>query len=292
MDHGDGVDEIELRHEFQTLLGDSQEEPLLSELYHENSKQVRCDIGLYRRVDHFNTSDLGFRLLQRAAKRYACAHRVPLPGPVPPDTVTLAQAIRERRTTRLFGGAPVDLAQVSTLCKYGNGALEEPTSDRVTRRAIPSGGALFPTELYVLPLSVTGLPSGAYHYDVYGHELLRFHDGPAEPVLAGAGYLDGALVTASIVFAISACFERQSVKYGERAYRFTLLECGHLAQNLLLVGGALGLGTLPVGGFLDDDLNAYLGLDGRRESVLYLVIMGSLRPGTRDRSTAPAVTAG
>ncbi|MDQ4131332.1 MAG: nitroreductase family protein, partial [Actinomycetota bacterium] len=69
------------------------------------------------------------------------------------------------------------------------------------------------------------------------------------------------------------------VKYGERAYRFTLLECGHLAQNLLLVGGALGLGTLPVGGFLDDDLNTYLGLDGRRESVLYLVLMGSLRPG-------------
>lgn len=272
------IDEIELRHEFQTLLGDPGREPLLSELYHENSKQVRSDVGLYRRVEYFNQSYTGFLLVERAAKQYACAHRVLLPAADPPESMSLAASIRRRVTTRLFGGGPVALQLVATLLKYANGVLDHTRGDRLARRAIPSGGGLYPTELYVLPLDVPELGPGAYHYDVNAHQLMRFHDRPAEPALGGAGYLGGAIGTASVAFAISACFERQSVKYRERAYRFTLMEAGHLSQNLLLMGAALGLGTMPIGGFLDDELNAYLDIDGVREALLYLVLVGNLPP--------------
>jgi SagB-type dehydrogenase family enzyme len=99
-------------------------------------------------------------------------------------------------------------------------------------------------------------------------------------------------MTASVALAISACFERQRIKYGERTYRFALLEAGHLAQNLLLVGTALGLGTLPVGGFLDDEVNDYLRLDGRREAVLYLILMGSLPPTAARAGSAQPATFG
>jgi SagB-type dehydrogenase family enzyme len=273
------TDEVELRHTFQTLLGDAGREPLLSELYHENSKQVRCDLGLYQRIQYFNESETGFLLVQRAAKQYACADTVELPQPAPPHSMSIAGAIEARVTSRTFAGGPVGLDQVSTLLKYANGVLDSTRADTLPRRAIPSGGGLYPTELYVLPLSVPSLGPGAYHYDVFHHRLRRFHGKPAEPALGSAGYLGGALGTAAVAFAISACFERQSVKYRERAYRFTLMEAGHLAQNLLLVGTALGLGTLPVGGFLDDELNRYLGLDGVKESLLYLVMMGTLPGG-------------
>jgi SagB-type dehydrogenase family enzyme len=189
------------------------------------------------------------------------------------------EAIARRRSARCFEGRPFSLRELATLLKFGNGVLESSHDEPVARRAIPSGGGLYPTEVYVLPLEVDGLEPGAYHYDALEHELARFVDLPAEPALGRACYLGKALPTASVAFAISACFERQSVKYAERAYRFTLLECGHLAQNLLLMATALGLDALPIGGFMDDELNRYLRLDGRREAVLYVILMGSRLDG-------------
>jgi SagB-type dehydrogenase family enzyme len=269
------TDEIDLRHRFQNLVDDQKPTSLVSELYHENSKQRRCDVAFYRRVEYFNNSELGFELVQRAAKQYACAYRVQLPEPVADLQCSLREAIERRVSTRHFGGRPLSLTELATLVKLGNGVHHHARDNELARRAIPSGGGLYPTELYVLPLEVDGLEPGAYHYDVFAHELSRFVDAPAEPSLGTACYLGKALPTASVALVISACFERQSVKYDERAYRFTLLECGHLAQNLLLVATALGLATLPVGGFNDDDLNRYLRLDGRREAVLYLILIGA-----------------
>jgi SagB-type dehydrogenase family enzyme len=269
------ADEVELRHQLQSLVDERDAAPLVSELYHENSKQIRSDVGFYRRIEYFNSSELGLELVKRAAKQYACADRVALPPSDDTVPMPLQEAIARRRSVRHFGGRPFSLQEVATLSRFANGIPEPSDGAPVARRAVPSGGALYPTELYVLPLDVVGLEQGAYHYDVLRHELARFVDLPAEPALGRACYLGKALPTASVAFAISACFERQSVKYAERAYRFTLLECGHLAQNLLLMATAMELEALPVGGFMDDDLHEYLQLDGRREAVLYLILMGS-----------------
>jgi SagB-type dehydrogenase family enzyme len=272
-------DEIELRHGFQTLLEARHGTGLLSELYHENSKQVPCDLPFYRRIEYFNSSELGLQLVRRAAKRYACADRVALPEASAGPHAALTDAIARRSSVRRFGGEPLTLDQLATLLRYANGVVEHTPGDGMPRRAIPSGGALYPTELYLLPLECDGLEPGAYHYDPFAHELARFADSPAEPLLGRACYLGAALPTASVALVITACFERQSVKYDERAYRFTLIECGHLAQNLLLMAAASGLGALPVGGFMDDEVNDYLGLDGRREAALYLLLVGSLPDG-------------
>ena len=78
--------------------------------------------------------------------------------------------------------------------------------------------------------------------------------------------------------ALSVVLPRSSFKYGQRAYRFALLEAGHVAQNLLLAAEGLDLGALPVGGFFDDELNRLLQLDGCQEFVVYLVLMGHRAP--------------
>ena len=53
-------------------------------------------------------------------------------------------------------------------------------------------------------------------------------------------------------------------KYGQRGYRYVWIEAGHLAQNLYLVSGALGLASVALGGFFDDEADALLGV-GRRQ---------------------------
>ena len=77
------------------------------------------------------------------------------------------------------------------------------------------------------------------------------------------------------VVAISAVFWRSRFKYGARAYRFALLEAGHVAQNYLLAATALGLSACPVGGFFDRRVDALLGIDGLHEASLYLLPVGS-----------------
>ena len=253
---------------------ESGEDPFVFELHHEAAKLRPSDLAFARRVNVLNNSRLGHAFVRRAGKSYACAQRVALPPENSDIAMTLTEALSRRRSVREFAGRDVTLRELAAMLRYGNGICGEPHTGDHPRRAIPSGGGLYPTELYVLPLGMSELRVGAYHYDPRHHLLSRFLDEPAEPVLARACFAGAAVTTASLAFAMTLTFERQSIKYGERAYRFALMECGHLAQNLLLVGTALGLGTLPFGGFLDDELNAYLRIDGTREAVLYVLFMG------------------
>jgi SagB-type dehydrogenase family enzyme len=82
------------------------------------------------------------------------------------------------------------------------------------------------------------------------------------------------LERAAMVFVLTGIALKSRLKYGERGYRFMLLEAGHIAQNLLLTANALGLGALPIGGFVDDELDRLLDVDGVEETSLYLVAVG------------------
>ena len=53
------------------------------------------------------------------------------------------------------------------------------------------------------------------------------------------------------------------------------LNIKNIAQNIYLIGNALGLGICSVGGFLDDGLNDILDIDGRIESVIGVIAVGN-----------------
>lgn len=80
---------------------------------------------------------------------------------------------------------------------------------------------------------------------------------------------------ASCIIAITAVFGRTKIKYGgDRGYRYCLLDCGHLAQNILLTCTYLNLKGCPIGGFSDKQINDFLDLDGVNEAALYLIAIG------------------
>ena len=88
---------------------------------------------------------------------------------------------------------------------------------------------------------------------------------------------------ASLTIFITPLFERSVFKYGERGYRFVLLEAGHVAQNLNLVATALGFGCLNIGGFFDREIDQFLALDGIAHSTIYMMAIGkkSEKPVTK-----------
>lgn len=60
-------------------------------------------------------------------------------------------------------------------------------------------------------------------------------------------------------------------KYLDRGRQYVHFEIGHAAQNVLLQAEALGLGTVPVGAFNDEEVRRVLGLS---EDPLYLMPVG------------------
>ena len=83
--------------------------------------------------------------------------------------------------------------------------------------------------------------------------------------------------SAAAVILITAVFQRTTFKYGERGYRFALIEAGHVAQNIDLIAGALRLPAANLGGFFDREVEALLDVDGVEQSLVYAVAVGSKR---------------
>ena len=78
-----------------------------------------------------------------------------------------------------------------------------------------------------------------------------------------------------IIF-IAPDVSRLTWKYGtSKSYRLAHLETGVVCQNIHLVATALGLGSCMVFGFDDEQIDALLGLDGRREFTTLLIAIGN-----------------
>ena len=251
-----------------------------AEAYHEASKLAPSRIDRQMEGARRLAASPDLRLSSlRAVKRHGGA-RIPLPEPASLD-VRLQDVIGRRRSRRDFASGPIPGDALAALLHAGYGVTGqlEPQDDRprVPLRAVPSGGALYPLELYAVAVRVTNLEPGLYHFDPLwpGLELLR--SGLAVEELAVLStYPDIASSCAVLIF-VAAVFGRTRFKYGLRGYRFALLEAGHVAQNLLLAATALGLGAVPLGAFFDRRTDAILRLDGVNESTLYAIALGRER---------------
>jgi SagB-type dehydrogenase family enzyme len=211
----------------------------------------------------------------RAVRRNLHRRALPLPPPVALD-VTLHEALRARRSERGFGAGKVSIGELATVLHAAYGITRHAgADDPQPLRAVPSGGALYPLEVYVVPARVVGAEPGLYHLDPLRHALEELTLGASPLAL-----LEDAAVYPEIVegcaatLLVTGMFWRSRFKYGLRGYRFTLLEAGHLVQNVLLVCAALGLAAVPLGGFYDRPIDELLGADGVNESVLYAVCLG------------------
>lgn len=256
----------------------SKQEVLAFELYHENSKQRRHDFAFNRRIYEVNKNPEFHRFISRNFKSYPGAVFTPLPTITPGDGTSFEHVAASRRSIRRFSGQALDIEQLSRLLYFGNGitgqldASEHGIVQPV--RATPSGGALYPVELYIIALAVDGLSGGVYHYAVARHGMECLKECDAATVLSDSTSDPKLFSNAAVAFVISGNFGRAHFKYGERGYRFTLLEAGHICQNLLLASTAMKLGAVAVGGFLDDDINALLDLDGVDEASVYIIAVG------------------
>lgn len=248
-----------------------------AEYYHEASKIYPSFAGRdtkgIRRLE--STPQLQLSAV-RAVKRHRHRAAMVLPPPELPD-VSFAIVLNRRRSGRAFARDPVALRDLATVlhAAYGVTHLARLPGGRAGQplRAVPSGGALYPLEVYVLAQRIESAPAGLYHYDPLRHVLERLPLRPDGDVSALTAYPELVMPAAAVVL-VTAMFWRTRFKYALRGYRFALLEAGHLGQNLMLAASALGLAVVPVGGVYDRRVEDLIGVDGVNESLVYVFSLG------------------
>lgn len=197
---------------------------------------------------------------------------IQLPAPATAGGPGLWEVIASRRTHRSYGPGPVTLEQVSQLLWAAQGI----TGKDMRLRAVPSAGALHPFELFLVVNRVAGLEPGLYHYLVPAGSLELLRRGELGEALARAALDQDMMARAALNVALAAVVERATWRYHERAWRYMYLDAGHIVQNLALAATAMGLGLCPIGAYYDDEVDRLFGLDGERETVMYMASIGPL----------------
>ncbi|MEX5218034.1 MAG: SagB family peptide dehydrogenase [Nitrospira sp.] len=237
------------------------------ELFHENSKLSRFDTVP-------TVEDIRDEMARiHESLPYDEYPKIELPTRILRLSIPLGDAICVRRSVRRFEPSTLDVETLSSILYYSYGITGDVTVPR-SSRAIPSGGALYPLELYFYSASIQSLEPGLYHYDPSRHCVTLLHRSAMMESIAKTLVQPEIIAEAAMVVFITALFQRSAFKYGDRGYRFVLMEAGHLAQNLHLVVQGVGLSGVSIGGFFDRAIDTLLRLDGVNHSNLCMVALG------------------
>lgn len=170
------------------------------------------------------------------------------------------------------------LTQLSHSYPLENSLVQSAGPMQMHRRFAPSGGGLYPNELYVY-LKIKNVSPGIYHYDAAHHRLVLLREGVFDTFLARAlGYRCDVSACFGVIF-VSTMFWKNFFKYHNFAYRLQGLDTGVLIGQLLEVAKRFGFESGVFYQFLDRAVNHLLGLSDREESV-YSVIPLSAEPAS------------
>jgi len=207
-------------------------------------------------------------------KTYPGAATVSLPPPRLDGGLPTEEAIARRRSVRDYSGELMDRDELSRILFLMSGI----TTDQwgAAHRTAPSSGALYPIEIYPVVHQVDGVEPGVYHYGFQGHRLELVRPGDMRESVVDQGLMQEYLGQCNLVFFLTMIMQRMRFRYKDRAYRYGLLEAGHIGQNLYLAATSMGLGACAIGAFMDDPINEMLGVDGVEEAAVYMLAAGKV----------------
>jgi SagB-type dehydrogenase family enzyme len=190
------------------------------------------------------------------------AENLTLPPAQRQGGTSLVEALDRRRSCRAFREDPLAMDVIGQCLWAAQGRTSR------GRRTAPSAGATYPLEVYAVT------PQGVACYDPSHHRLRSHLTGDAREALARAALDQTFIVAAPLTIVLCAVFARVAARYGkQRGERYTHIEIGHAAQNVLLQAEALGLGSVPVGAFKDSQVSSVLELPSDHVP-LYLIPIG------------------
>ncbi len=197
-----------------------------------------------------------------------------------PKECTLAETdfrniVQARESRRQYAVKELSLSELSYLLWMTQGVKEINGTKTFTRRTVPSAGARHPFESYLLVNQVQGLVQGLYRYLALEHKLL-LQNASAEinQKITDACLKQKHVQTSAVTFCWVADIARTYWRYGERSFRYILLDAGHVCQNLYLAAETIHCGVCAIAAFDDDLMNSAIGVDGTHQFTAYIATLG------------------
>ncbi|MFA8434848.1 MAG: SagB family peptide dehydrogenase [Marinifilaceae bacterium] len=266
-----------------TLFGKKNIEESLALLYHENSKFTTHSMRKQgERIAAFSNPYVAERSSQ-PFKTYPGREQIDLSvyGQVPREA-DLFEVMTRRRSVRDYREQyPLSLNELFVLLHHSYGVNYRQKMEgfgvegHIGLRNVPSGGGLFPLEVYVV-IFQSHIPNGLYHFrpDCTCLEKIKEGDFMEEllAIIQAEPYVN--MRSASALIITTGMIERQLIKYGDRGYRFMMQESGFVGMMVSMLAESLDLGSCMLGGYNDDKINEFLGVDGVFETVNNLITIG------------------
>ena len=202
-------------------------------------------------------------------KEYQHKRPAPLPSPRPPKS-GFFDLIYDWPPQPVMPKKEFDASDLAAVCLMSAGITSRTARAHEGLRAPASAGALFPSEMYAVSCGLPGLDDALYHFDVQTPGLTQLWDGPL--ALAAARPLGADPATVS--FFITSMIWRSLWKYRTRAYRYLLLDAGHMLGNLELALADCGWRPRIFHDFADHSVGGFLSLASEDEVAMAAVLAG------------------
>jgi SagB-type dehydrogenase family enzyme len=195
---------------------------------------------------------------------------IKLPPPAYTSTTSIEEALLKRRSVREYKSEPMEIKDIAQLLWAAQGIT---SADG--HRTVPSAGALYPLEIYLVSGNINMLPAGVYHYTPQDHSLSLIELGDKRKLLAVSALMQGSITRSAAIIVISGVYSRTTFKYFERGKKYVHMEAGHCSQNIYLQSVSLNVGTVVMGAFTDSLVKKVLKLP-RHVETLYLMPVGKI----------------
>ncbi len=189
--------------------------------------------------------------------------------------ISLAKAIKNRKSRRSFIGDPLSLEELSFLLWATQGLRY---IDGVNGyRNVPSAGCRHSMETYLAVFNVNGLEKGIYRYLPLSHQLiLEFKEDNLNQKLINAAFGQQFAGLSAVTFIWTAVPKRMEWRYGPVSHKVIAMDAGHMGQNLYLACEAINSGTCVIAAYDQDYADDLLKIDGVDEFVIYLAPVGKI----------------
>lgn len=190
---------------------------------------------------------------------------------------------------RGFTPDPIDFIKLSNILRLGYGlgpndvdGFDYPNQIK-KNRTVPSGGARYPIEVYLVNLNISDLQKGLYHYNVKDESLEQIQQGDyLEQTLKLYPTEINNLRTAGAIIILTALPKRTIKKYGSRGWRLIYLDAGIVAHNMSLSCQSEGIGSyICAAGYENEILSELLSVNSANEVLVLSLIIGTTNTLTK-----------
>lgn len=184
---------------------------------------------------------------------------------------TLAECIKNRRSTRSYSNLPLTFEEVSYLL-FETSRIQS-FKVGATFRTIPTGGATNAMETYIYLNNVQGHKKALYHY-VQDEHVLALIDDKTDIEERVNEALYHQLRSAAVTFIFTTVPYRSEFKYAFCAHKMIAIEAGHAGQNLSLAAEVIDAGACAIAAYHQPLMDELLQVDGNSEFATYALTVG------------------